>query len=136
MTVSFRHEPSDAYPQRVIVDLTRGDRLAFALRVRAAGGEADAARLAALTGAEWLAQVRTHRQSSSVLASFSVVETVADGVGVWVFSVDDTTGWAPGERLFFDVEVRSGPLARHTFLAGSSVNVWDDVSRPLEEESA
>lgn len=115
--------------RHVHVTHTRGDRLAIVLRIDGSVSDAAAARLAAWSGADWLAQVRRTPDTADPVATFSVSEVVDGDVGLWTFVVDETAGM--DGSYVFDFQIDSGPLAPYTYLAGSTLDIDPDVSRAV-----
>lgn len=130
MTVKI--EQPDSCSDRIVVRLTRGDRLALVLRIDGASSDAAAERLAAWTGADWLAHVRDDAASDdSPLAEFEVTEEITGDVGMWTFAIDDTDALEAAGQYPFDLQINSGPLAPYTYLSGSTIIVEQDVSREV-----
>lgn len=113
------------------VTLTRGDRLAIPVEILGTDSAADAARLAAWTGADWLAQVRATHDSVDVVAEFEVTEVIEDDLGLWTFVIEDTDALEVGETYVFDFQIASGGLAPYTYFPGSTIYVAADVSREV-----
>jgi len=114
------------------VTITAGDRVALVVRVDARKSEADAARLEAWRGEEWLAQVRRTPGADDVVATFDVTETVDDSdeagdVLTLTFVVDDTVDWS-GEYAF-DFRIISGDISPYTYFPGSRIYVGPATSR-------
>lgn len=131
MSVQIEPVGCGSRARSVRVELTRGDRLALSVRVDGTASASAAARLAALTGVDWLAQVRETPDAADPVAEFSVTESVVDDVGTWVFVIDDTADLEAGNIYYFDLQVASGDLAPYTYLAGSTIYVTPDVSREV-----
>lgn len=124
MSVHVRQRDIEGCSQAVDVILTRGDRLALTMRTSVAE------RVAAWTGATWLAQVRETADADDVIATFEATETIdGDTITVLFASDADTSGWSGS--YVFDIQLSSGPLAPYTYLSGSTIYVTPDVSREV-----
>lgn len=126
MTVQIRPRDIDGCSGAVDVTITRGDRVAIPMRTRVPE------RVAAWTGADWLAQVRRTADSTEVVAAFTATESTetVDGVDVLtvLFVVDgDTSDWSGSYVL--DFQLASGPGSPYTYLPGSTIFVAPDASR-------
>lgn len=130
--MSVKIELPDGCSDRLVVTLTRGDRLAIGVRINGATSDAAAERLAAWTDAEWVAQVRADAADDGApVAEFEVAQEISGDVGLWTFVVDDTDALEAGGSYVFDFQINSGPLAPYTYFAGSSLLVEQDVSREV-----
>lgn len=134
-----RHAPIEGAKQRLLVDHWSGDQFVLVVRIDVpsqpteAAQAAAAARLAAWDAATPELHVRTARRATSVLATAGVTSEVTETRGVWTFTIDatdDTDGWTPGSRLYFDIQVGG-----QTYFGGSSITVCDDVTRDEDESS-
>lgn len=121
---------------RVDVTIHRGDPVAVTVRWDPGKAGLTAGQVAAveamrddLTGASWLAQIRTSPSAVSATAAFTKSETTEGEVLTVALALADSSALVADEVYVFDGQVTSGALAGQTLISGT-ITVEPDVSRP------